>query len=104
MRNINHRNAAGSEGSDYFQKTNYFVLIERGRRLVHDDNPRLDRKGSGDLDELLLANRKFTDHGPWIDIQVQRMQNLSRIPAHPLPIDDWSKSRLAGNKYILGHA
>ena len=104
MRNIDHCHTTGSERSDNFQKTNHFSFVQRSGRFIHDNDARLARESPGNLDELLLADRKFADWSTRLDVEIQRVQNLRGIPIHRLPIDKWSTSRFPGNKNVLGDA
>jgi hypothetical protein len=104
VRNINDGNSAGSERSDDFQKTNYFTLIQRGSRLIHNNDSGLNRKCPGDLHQLLLTDRKSADRSGGIDVHIQRLQNVPSIPVHRFPIDDRPASRFSGDKHVLGNA
>src|SRR6201987_4382967 len=104
VRNIDHYHATGSERSYDFQEANHFSFVQRSCRFIHDNDARLSRESPSNLDELLLADRKFADQSARVDIEIQRVQNLYRISVHRLPIDEWSTSRLPGHENILGDA
>ena len=56
---VDDRDALGAQSLHEIQQPRRVDAIERGGRLVHDENTRVDRKGLGDLDDLLLGDREI---------------------------------------------
>ena len=66
------------------------LVAERGRRLVHDQDPRVGAQAPGDLDELLLGHRQPADFRRGIDRRADPLEQPPRPrpslgPAHAPP-------------------
>ena len=53
MGDENDRHALGAQATHHVEQHRDLAFIERGGRLVHDDEPRLERDGAGDGHHLL---------------------------------------------------
>ncbi len=57
--------------ADHLEQNLDFRSTERRSRLIHDENARIDRKRTGDLNDLLLAETQFLNRRQRIDIFFQ---------------------------------
>ena len=80
-------------------------VVQRSRRLVHDQDLRLERQRFGDFDHLLLGDRQITDQSFRIELQVQPVEDGLRVDAHLLAIDNDPQVRswFAPNEDVLRH-
>ena len=79
------------------------LVAERGRRLVHDQDPRVGPERPRDLDELLLGHRQPADLGLRVDRRADPVQQPPRplaplVPADPPP----RPARLQPDRDVLG--
>ena len=80
------------------------LVAERGRRLVHDQDPGLGPQRPRDLDELLLGHREAPDFGLGVDRRADPIQEPTR-PRPPLAPSDATPAarRLQAQGDVLGH-
>ena len=64
-----------------------FLVAQRCRRLVHDDDLRIDRHGTRDRDQMLAGNAEILQPGTRVDACADRRQHFARVGAHRLPVD-----------------
>jgi len=57
------------------------VRLERGGRLVEDEEPRADCERTGDLDDLLLLDRELGDGLVDVEIEAPLEQQPPSLPA-----------------------
>jgi hypothetical protein len=55
------------------------VLVERGGRLVEDEELHVAREGLGDLDQLLLADAELLHPGGGIHVESHALEHLGRL-------------------------
>ena len=61
VRDVDHGDAAGGEPADDRVEQLDLAVAEGGGRLVHRDDPSIERERLDDLDDLLLGDRERTD-------------------------------------------
>ena len=61
---------------------------QRGGRLVHDQDPDVERDGLGDLHRLLLGEREAARRIRHVQADVQARHHLLGLAPHPWPVDD----------------
>ena len=87
MGNVDDAHARRPQVFDGRKQAVSFRKRQRTGRLVHDDEPRVLRERPGDLDHLLLRQRKFVQAGFWRDVQAEAAQERHALRAHPAAID-----------------
>ena len=78
MRNVDDGDTARRQVANDLEQDFHFRGAERRSRLIHDENARIDRKGAGDFNDLLLAETKFLDRRQRVDIFFQFLQKRAR--------------------------
>ena len=74
-----------------------------GRRFVHDQQVRLGGNRLGDLDQLLLGDRKRANDGIGIHGDAQPIEDLDRLLANGPPIDKSGRvARQPAQEDVLG--
>ena len=63
MRDIYHRHALLAQALDEIEETRGVIAIERGGRLVHHEDTRVDGESLCDLNQLLLGDRQIARVG-----------------------------------------
>ena len=81
------RHAASAELPDDREQALDLVGRERRRRLVEDQDARLDRQRLGDLDELLVGHREAADRRADVELDVELVEQRLRRPARGAPVD-----------------
>ena len=92
MRHVDNGHAAPLEAIDGLEEPVDLVRRQRRRRLVHDDQPGLERQRLRDLDHLLLRDSEVLDHRFGIDVQVQRREHVARLADQLSAIDDGERT------------
>ena len=67
------------------------VAAERGGRLVHDEQPCVERDGLGDLDDLLVGDREAERRAARVDVHAEPLEEGRRLAVHA---PTWSMRRL----------
>ena len=65
MRDINDPDTGGAQFAHDLEQEIHFFPGERGRRFVHDHDPRAGSDGAGNLDQLLLGHGELTHLFSW---------------------------------------
>ena len=61
---------------------------ECGGRLVHDDDPGVDRHGTRHRDEVLVGDAEIAQPRVGVDVAgMHRVEHFARVGAHRLPVD-----------------
>ena len=81
VRDVDHAHTAGAELAD-------FLLRERRRRLVHDDDARAGAEGAGNLHELLLGHGKRAHFRAGIDLGANAVQQFRGAGPAFAPADE----------------
>ena len=77
-------------------------LAQSRGRLVHDDEPRLHRQRAGDLDQLLLGDRKVAHLRHRIALEADALGDRLRLLGHAPPAHEQPRARLAADEHVLG--
>jgi hypothetical protein len=101
---VNHRDPTRLEATDHVEQDLDFAFIERGRRFVHDDDPRVGRDRPRDGHHLLQGNVERTERPPHVDVHAEAVQHRGGIAVHPLPIEQTPAPRLTTHEDVLGRA
>ena len=103
VRRVDDRNAPGRELAHHLEQRLTFRSREGGGRLVHDQNPRVERKRLGDLDQLLFPDPELRDAALGVDIDAEAPQERARGLHDAPPVDDGPEDqRFAAKKNIVG--
>ena len=78
VRRVDDRNARLRELSHDLEQGLAFGARERGRRLVHDQNPRVQRQRLGDFDQLLFADPELGDATLRVNLDAKTLQERAR--------------------------
>ena len=84
---VDDRHAFGAQSLHEIKQASRVDAIERGGRLVHDENARVDRERFCDLDDLLLRDRKVARRRLRRDGGAEPAEQPARLVAHPPPVD-----------------
>src|SRR5690606_9803400 len=79
MRNVDDGHAPGGKIADDPEQNLDLRSRERRRRLVHDEDAAVDRKGAGDLDDLLLPKPQLLHRSQRVDVFFQFLQQLTHL-------------------------
>ena len=71
MRHVDDGHAAALEAIDRLEEPLDLVRGQRRGRLVHDDQPRVERERLRDLHHLLLRDAEMLHLRSWLDLQVE---------------------------------
>ena len=71
-------------------------------RLVHDDEPRLHGERAGDLDELLLGDRKIAHLRHRIALEPDALGDGLRLLRHAPPAYEQLRAGFAADEHVLG--
>ena len=82
VRDVDYAASARLELLDYAEKMLDLAVVERGGRLVEDDDLRVIGDRLGDLDHLPLADRHFAHYRVGIDLNSEVAKDLERFLAH----------------------
>jgi hypothetical protein len=85
------------------EQPGHLALGEGRGRLVHDDELGRDRQRLGDLDHLLLGDRKIGDQPVGVEIEPDPFGDRHRLAPHPGPVHQPETQRLAADEDVLGH-
>ena len=77
VRDVQHRDAAAIELPQHIEEPFGFLLVERGVRLVEDQQARLLQEHAGQLDKLLLADAEAAHRHVHVDAQAEPVQKVS---------------------------
>ena len=81
-----------------------FLGGQCGGRLVHDENPGVDRKCLGDFHHLLLGHRQIAHRLAGGNVDAQIVQNLLCLRLHGLPIHGEALHLFPTQEHIFRHA
>ena len=91
---------------DHLQQALRLGQRQAGRRLVHDDHPRVDRQRLGDLHELALRDGQVGHRRLGGEIGAEPPQQRQGFGPHAPVVDDAQRShaaRLAADEHVGGH-
>ena len=106
MADVDHADAARLDHLDQPEQRAHFALGKRRRRLVHQQQLRLDVQRFRQLDHLLLGDAQVGDPRVRVEVQAEQLQDFLRLAAHLAPVDQrqMAQSRLGAEKDVLGDA
>ncbi len=78
-------------------------LGERRRRLVHDQDIRVEGERLRDLHHLLLGDGQTGDAGPRVEADVELFEQLRGLAVELLLVQPEATARLAPDEDVLGH-
>ena len=87
VRRVDDRNARLRQLPHDLEQGLAFRARERGRRLVHDQDPRVQRQRLGDFDQLLFADPELRDATLRVDLDAEPLQERAR-GLHDAPVVD----------------
>ena len=97
------RDATRPQVADDREQALDLVRRERRRRLVEDQDARLDRQRLGDLDELLVGHRQAADRRADVELDVELLEQGLRGPPRRAPVEDPEPAgRGVADEHVLG--
>ena len=103
VRRVDDRNARLRELPHDLEQGLAFRGRERGRRLVHDQNPRVQRQRLGDFDQLLFADPELGDATLRVNLDAEPLQERARgLDDAPVVDEGAEDQRLAAKEDVLG--
>ena len=103
VRRVDDRNARLRQLPHDLEQGLAFGARERGRRLVHDQDPRVQRQRLGDFDQLLLADPELGDATLRVDLDAKPLQERARgLDDAPVVDEGAEDQRLAAKEDVLG--
>jgi hypothetical protein len=76
---------------------------QRGGRLVHDQDPGVERDGLGDLDDLLVRDREAQRLAPRVDVHPEAGEESLRLGVHRAAVDaPAGPEQLTAHEDVLG--
>ncbi len=88
MGDVEDADPAAFEPADPFKQALDGGLLQRGGRLVQDQEARADREGARDLDHLALLDGEGLCETVNIQVEAPVEHDLPRVRAHGTPVDD----------------
>ncbi len=82
------RDALVAEPPDEREERLHLVVGERARRLVEDEDARVDRQSARDLDHLLLVGPQPPDEVVRVDVELEAGERLPRPAPRRVPVDE----------------
>ena len=77
-------------------------FAQRRGRLVHDDEPRTHRERPGDLDQLLLGDRKIADQRHRVTLEPDLVGDRTGVLSEAPPADEQPRARFAADEHVFG--
>ena len=103
VRNEEHGVAVLAQCLDDLEQLGHLGAGQRSRRLIHHDHSSVRRQRLGDLDELLVGDRKPPRQAVRVEPDTQLSENRRRLAPHPPGIDTTeSLERLHADEHVLG--
>ncbi len=99
---VHDRYAIRLELSDDVEQAVDFPSVERGGRLVHDDQPRREANRPSDGAHLLRGRAEFAERSAHIDLDIEFSQQLFRFDAHGLAIQQAPARERTPQADVLG--
>ena len=98
----NDADALASQPFHHAEKLLHFIVIQRGRRLIKDQNLTLHIHCTGNCDHLLQRQRIFFQILRHINVQIQILHQLCRHLVHLAAVDCTNlRKRLPSDEKIL---
>src|SRR5690606_28285818 len=100
---VHERDAAGGELLDDPEEDLDLLRGERRGGLVHDEDPRVDREGAGDLDDLLLAHAQVAHERSGIHVQAHLLEQLAGLAGLLGVVDAAAAADLPAQEDVVAH-
>ncbi len=101
---VDDADAAGLERAHEVEQPAHLGGAQGRRRLVHDDEARLDRQRAGDLHHLLVGDAEVAHQPSRLDRKAEPVERLARGPERGGPVDEARGPGLAADHDVLGDA
>src|SRR5437899_4563718 len=88
VRDVENPDPARLDTADTFEQPLDRVRLERGRRLVEDQEARADCKRACDLDDLLLLDRELGRELVDVEVEAPLEQQPPSLPAQLVPTNE----------------
>ena len=103
VRDVDDAHAVRAHPPDQIEQHVDLPLGEAGGGLVHDDDPRLEGHGLGDLHQLLLGGGKPGHGQARIQIRGQGLEQFGAAPVHFAGVLEPAPARFAAEKDVVRH-
>ena len=103
VRDIEHRDAAAIELPQDIEKPLRFALVERGVRLIEDQETRLFQQHARQFDKLLLADAEAADRQMDVEMQAEPIQEISAAFLHGADRDEAPTQWLPVDEQVRQH-
>jgi hypothetical protein len=104
VRDEQHGGARGAQRPHHVEEPVHLGGRERGGRLVHHDDPRLQRDGLADLDDLLVRDGQPAGDPRRIERDPEPGEYRRRLRPHGPPVDTPGGTQgLAADEHVLRH-
>ena len=103
VRNVDDADALGLEAGDDGEELVDLGVVQRRRRLVHDQHARAVGQRLGDLDHLLAGNRQPADRGARVELEMHRGEDLGGVGIQLRLVEQQAAglARLAADEDVL---
>jgi len=101
---VEDRGTLAPKRSNQLEQPAGVALVERGRRLVHDDDAGIERQRLGDLDQLLLGDRQRLDRCVGVDPRGDAQKQAARPIPHRGAVEQAAARRLKPEEDVVGDA
>nr|BFE70913.1 hypothetical protein GCM10020092_042140 [Actinoplanes digitatis] len=102
VRDHDRGDAALAEAAQQVEQVPGVGLVQRGGRLVQDEQPDVLGERLGDLHELLLADADVLDQGVGVLLEADPRHQVQRHPVGGLPVDRAALAGLVAEEDVLG--
>src|ERR1700684_1189537 len=102
MRDKDDRQAFGLQRAYDADEIDNLGFAQSRGRLVHDNEPGLHGERAGDLDQLLLSDRKVAHLCHWIALKPDPLGDGLRLLGHAPPAYEQPRTGFAANEHVLG--
>ncbi len=102
MRDVDDPGAARAQAPNDLKETLDLAIGERGRRLVHHDDPRRSREDLGDLDQLLLSDGEARHRLVERNLESEFAERALGARAHRPSFDQSGARRFAAERDVRG--
>ncbi len=103
MRHVEHRDPGAPELADHPEEHRGLLGVERRRRLVHDNQARVERDGAGDGHKLLDRGRVLPERCSHVDVDAEPAEDLAGPGVRGAPVDQEPQPpRLVAHHHVLG--
>ncbi|WP_374200097.1 hypothetical protein [Streptomyces sp. S-2] len=102
---VDHGHVAGAQFLDDPEEGLDLAGLQRGGRLVHDDDPGLDGDGPGQCHHLLGAEPERVQRAARVDADAEAVEEVGGLAVHPGEVDEpEAVAGFAAQEDVAGHA